>query len=90
MANVINLFEEKGRYDIEYIKNSDGKVVAISHPDWSFDIVKNENETAFVCKNTDEPFGILPSDIFNTVLMSWLLIDDPDLIDSAAYGGDDG
>ena len=43
MAKVINLFEEKGRYDIEYITNADSKVVAISHPDWIFDIVKNEN-----------------------------------------------
>ena len=45
---------------------------------------KNKSETAIVCSNTDEPFGVLDSDVFNTILLSWLLIDDPRLIDESA------
>ena len=87
MSNVIKSdFGKKGKYEIDYILNKDKKVVGVTHPLWSFDIVKNQdtgNQTAFVCKETSEPFGILDSDVFNTILMCWLLIDDPELFDQA-------
>ena len=79
-------YTEQGKFKVDYIFNADKKVIGISHPDWSFTIMRNQEnktETAIVCNNTDEPFGILDSDVFNVILMCWLLIDDPKLIDDA-------
>lgn len=87
MSNVIETEFGKATYEITYIRDENNKVVGVTHPLWSFDIVKNQEtgkQTAFVCKETSEPFGILESDVFNTVIMSWLLIDDPGLFDSAS------
>jgi len=80
-------YMEQGRFDVDYVLNADKKVIGVSCPDWPFTIMRNQDtnmETAIVCNNTDEPFGILDSDVFNTILMCWLLIDDPKLIDDAA------
>lgn len=77
---------EQGKFSVDYIMDENKNCVGVSHPDWSFTIMRSQNnksETAIVCSNTDEPFGILDSDVFNTILMSWLLIDDPKLIDEA-------
>ena len=77
---------DQGKFNVDYIFDKDNNVIGISHPEWPFVIMrdqKNKTETAIVCSNTDEPFGILDSDVFNTILMSWLLIDDPKLIDDA-------
>ena len=71
---------------VDYVLDKDKKtVLAVSHPDWNFVITRSEDNkrTAFVMKESDESFGELDSDAFNTVLMSWLLIDDPKLIDVA-------
>mgnify|MGYP003630085866 CR=1 FL=1 len=76
----------QGKFNVDYIVDKDKRVVGVSHPDWPFTIMRNQDnktETAIVCNNTDEPFGILDSDVFNTILMCWLLIDDPKLIDEA-------
>ena len=80
-------YMEQGKFNVDYVIDKDKKVVGVSHPDWPFTIMRNQDsktETAIVCNNTDEPFGILDSDVFNTILMCWLLIDDPKLIDDAA------
>ncbi len=82
-------YMEQGKFNVDYIVNADKKVIGVSHPDWPFTIMRNQDtnmETAIVCNNTDEPFGKLDSDVFNTVLLCWLLIDDPKLIDDAAQG----
>lgn len=79
-------YMDQGKFNVDYIVDKDKKVVGVSHPDWPFTIMRNQQskmETAIVCNNTDEPFGILDSDVFNTILMCWLLIDDPKLIDGA-------
>ena len=79
-------YMDQGRFNVDYILNADKKAIGVSHPDWSFTIMRNQDanmETAIVCNNTDEPFGKLDSDVFNTILMCWLLIDDPKLIDKA-------
>ena len=84
MTNIVQLNQATDSFDVEYITNDAGVVIGVSHPAWSFDIVRNQRsrkETAFVCKETSEPFGILDSDQFNTVLLSWLLIDDPSILD---------
>ena len=80
MGEVISI--EKQKYEMEYI-SEDGQVVGIRHPKWPFRIMRKDNEAAFVCEETDEPFGILDRDVFNTILMCWLLVDDPESIDRA-------
>lgn len=80
---------EEDKFKVDYGFDSEGNFASVSHPSWPFSIVRNQetgNETAFVCSDTGEPFGVLDSDAFNTVLMCWLLIDDPKLIDAAAAG----
>jgi hypothetical protein len=80
-------YMEQGKFNVCYIFNEDKKVIGVSHPDWPFTIMRNQenkSETAIVCTNTDEPFGVLDSDVFNAILMCWLSIDDPKLIDDAA------
>lgn len=83
MTDVIDLFKGKKGYEVEYILSGD-VVTGVTHPEWPFAIIKNGTQRAFVCKETDEPFGKLTKNDFNTILMCWLLVDDPDLIDSAA------
>lgn len=83
MGEIIKL-KPTGKHEVHYILNADKKVVGVTHPDWPFRIMRNQDdktETAFVCEDTNEPFGVLESDVFNTVLIAWLLIDDPKLID---------
>ena len=91
MNNIIDIKKikdiEQGKFNIDYIVDKDRWVVGVSHPDWPFTIMrnqKNKQETAIVCNTTDEPFGVIDSDVFNTILMCWLLIDDPELISDAA------
>lgn len=86
--SILNLSDEleQGKFSVDYIMDENKNCVGISHPDWPFTIMRNHHnkcETAIVCNNTDEPFGVLDSDVFNTILMSWLLIDDPKLVDEA-------
>jgi hypothetical protein len=90
MSNVINIKKIKdmgqGRFNVDYVFNSEKKCIGVTHPDWPFTIMrnqKNKSETAIVCNATDEPFGVIDSDVFNTVLMCWILIDDPKLIEEA-------
>lgn len=85
MGNVIKL-NNNGKFKVIYIMDEDKKVIGITHPDWPFRIMRNKdhkNQIALVCEETDEPFGVLDAEVFNTLLMSWLLIDDPELFDSA-------
>ena len=82
MTDVIDLFKRKKGFEVEYILNGD-VVTGVTHPDWPFAIVKNGIQRAIVCKETNEPFGKLKKDDFNALLMCWLLIDDPDLIEKA-------
>ena len=86
MGNITQI-KPSGKYEVHYIMDENKKVIGITHPEWPFRIMRNQDgktETAFVCEDSDEPFGILDSDVFNTILMSWLLIDDPKLIDDAS------
>jgi hypothetical protein len=83
--NVVE-FPVNGKYEIEYIKDAEDNIIGVSHPSWPFTIMRNQKtkrEIAFVCDDTDEPFGVLDADVFNTVLLCWLLIDDPNLIDES-------
>jgi hypothetical protein len=83
MGEVVSLEPDK-KYGCDYIMGEDGKVVAVTHPQWGFRIMRNDDRIALVCEDNDEPFGELDADVFNTILMCWLLVDDPDLIDAAA------
>tara|TARA_R110000851_G_scaffold273794_1_gene426430 strand:+ start:527 stop:829 length:303 start_codon:yes stop_codon:yes gene_type:complete len=80
--NIIDLFEGSDYHKVEYIFNGD-VITGITHSSWPFAIIKNGNQRAFVCKETNEPFGKLMKDDFNTILMCWLLIDDSELIKKA-------
>lgn len=86
MGNVVSLdtFNEDKKFEVEYILDKNNKPIGITHPDWTYTIMRNQDskkQTALVCNQTNEPFGILDSDVFNTLLMCWVLIDDPKLID---------
>ncbi len=89
MSDLIELSDHmnQGKFAVDYVFDEKGAVVGVTHPDWPFTIMRDKyskTETAIVCSNTNEPFGALDSDVFNTVLMCWLLIDDPKLIDEAS------
>ena len=86
MSNVIELKPNDDGFTVDYVFGDDGRVSAVGHPEWPFKIVRNEGEIAFVSED-GEPFGILDADKFNTVLMCWLLVDSPDLIDEAQLNG---
>jgi len=90
MGNVTELFKENavsedGKFKCDYIFDGD-KVVGVKHPDWNFRIQRNllRNEIALVSEGNDEPFGIIDADVFNTILMCWLLVDDPKMVDDTA------
>jgi hypothetical protein len=82
MDNVTNLFKGKKGFEVEYIYSGD-VITGVTHTEWPYVITKNGAQRALVCKETGEPFGKLIKDDFNTLLMCWLLIDDPQLIDQA-------
>ena len=88
MSNVTNLFNsesEDGKFKCDYIFSKD-KVVGVKHPDWNFRIQRSfaNNEIALVSEDDDTPFGVLDADVFNSILMCWLLIDDPKMVDETA------
>ena len=88
MGDLVNLNKE-ANYDVEYILDGDGSISGVTHPSWPFEIMRDQEtktETAFVCKTTGEPFGIINSDQFNTLLMCWLLVDSPEIVDGSANG----
>ena len=82
MDNIVELFN-KNKFEVEYVYSGD-KITGVTHPEWPFTIVKNGLQRALVCKETNKPFGKMMKDDFNTILMCWLLIDDPELIDTAS------
>lgn len=81
MAKVFD-FPVKGKYEIDYIFE-DEKVIAISHPKWPFRIQRKGDRIALVSDVDDQPFGEMDADVFNTILMCWLLIDAPNLMDGS-------
>jgi hypothetical protein len=83
MGSVTRL-PKTGKFDVEYGFGDDGKIVAVTHPQWPFRIMRNGERIALVCEDGDEPFGELDADVFNTIVMCWLLVDDPELITQAA------
>ena len=83
MSNIINLEDRKkqeGKYEVTYIMDENDRVVGVTHPKWPFRIQRQDNEIALVSECDDEPFGILDREVFNTILICWLLIDQPDAI----------
>lgn len=86
MSNVISLEDKKD--DVQYAVDENGKIAGVTHPKWNFIICRDKEgkKTAFVCDNadTEEIFGELDSEMFNQVLLAWLLIDQPDLVDSVS------
>lgn len=85
-SNLIPLFKSKSRFSFDYYFGEDGKVVGVSCQDWPFRIMRNGSKIALVCEDTDEPFGELDAEVFNTLLACWLMIDDIDTLRSAAKG----
>lgn len=77
----LNKPKEDEKYAVDYYKDKNGKVFAVSSPDWPFRIQRSGDEIAFVADDNDEPFGILDADVFNTILACWLLIDAPHLLE---------
>lgn len=87
MGNVIehNFTQQQEGFEVDYILTPDNEVVGISHPEWNFQITRSDDgKLAAFVTDDGEAFGELPADKFNTLLISWLLIDDPSLVDEAA------
>ena len=83
MSNVLNLNVSN---DIRYVIGDGGSIIGVSHDRWPFIIMRDKEtgqETAIVSKDTGEPFGVIDSDTFNQILLGWLLVDDPELIDAS-------
>jgi hypothetical protein len=81
MSNVVD-FKSADKFQVDYIYD-DGKIVGVKHPKWPFRIQRKDDKIALVSECDNEPFGILSADEFNAIIMAWLLIDDPELIDCA-------
>ena len=80
MSNVIEI-KKKG--EIEYI--FDGMDLAgVSHSLWDFRIMRKGPDRILESKKTGEAFGKLGSGAFNSTLLAWLLIDEPELADKLA------
>lgn len=77
---------DDGRYKVTYETNDEDGVIATGHPDWPFQIQRNleTGESAIVELSTSEPFGVLPTDVFNTVLLCHLLATDSKMMIEAA------
>ena len=85
MNNVVDLFQA-AKVGFQYLLDDDGAVYAVTHTEWPYRIHRNGDDMAIVCKDTNEPFGILQRDMFNTLLACWLKVDDPKLLDDMANG----
>lgn len=86
--SVTELFKEKPKkFGCEYLFDDNGEVRGVSHPEWPFSIRIDRytgDDVAFVCKDTGDAFGEMSKDQFNTILICWLLVIDPELIDRAS------
>ena len=85
MSNIVQI-STKEKYKVEYVFDGD-RVVAVTHPEWPFRIMRENNKIALVCEDTNEPFGELDRDTFNGVIAAWLLIDDPSWFDAVQEDG---
>tara|TARA_R110002096_G_scaffold294349_1_gene488682 strand:- start:297 stop:554 length:258 start_codon:yes stop_codon:yes gene_type:complete len=81
MNNVTDIKKAEG--DIEYIFD-EGVVIGVRHSSWKFRIMRNGGKVAFVCDETEQPFGELDGKGFNSTLLAWLLIDEPSIADKLA------
>jgi len=81
-------FPGQGRYAVDYILDEKERIVGVGHPDWPYTIKRDGDDVSFY--SDGDRFGTLPHDIFNTILICWLMIDAPHLIDSAASTKDEG
>ena len=83
MGEVIQLSaKESEKYQVDYQLDENKRVVGVTHPDWNFSISRNSSgtHTAFAMNDDTQAFGELESKQFNTVLFSWILIDQPELV----------
>ena len=83
MSDNIVEFPVKGKFEVEYVMEDD-KVIGITHPLWPFRIQRKNDKIALVSEDDDQPFGELDSEVFNTILTCWLMIDDIDGLREAA------
>ena len=90
MPKVIQMHKKKvedqgvvDKFDFAYITNDENRITGVSHSNWPFCIQRSENgrgnEIALV-SDDGEPFGALDREVFNALLVCWLLIDDPNAI----------
>ena len=78
-----NVIEIKKKGEIEYIFDQ-GVVIGVRHSSWKFRIMRSGGKVAFVCDESEQPFGELDGDVFNSTLIAWLLIDEPGMADKLA------
>ena len=85
MGDIVQL-PVKGKFDIVYVTDENDKVIGITRDDWGFRIQRNGDRIAFVSEVDDQPFGELDSEVFNTILGCWLMIDDVDTLKGCSEG----
>ena len=87
MSNVVSMgaANKKDELDVTYVMDDKDRVIGVGHQGWPFTIMRKDDEIALVCNETEEPFGICSREQFNTILMCWLLIDQPELIAEDAF-----
>jgi hypothetical protein len=86
MSNVVEHDFSEGVDDcgIQYVIDEDRNPVGVTHKDWSFSISRSDDGKEIALVSDDgEAFGVLGAEQFNHALLCWLLIDDPELVDSA-------
>lgn len=83
MGEVIQLSrQKKNKFEVEYLLDENKKPYGVTHPLWGFEILRDDSgtKTAMVMKDCGHALGELESKQFNTVLMCWLIIDQPELV----------
>lgn len=76
--------ENEIEYHIDSSKPVGRKAVGVSCSKWPFRIARDGDKVSIMCKKTGDTFGELDRDIFNRMLLSWLLVDNRELVESAS------
>ena len=80
------LFSREEECDVEYLLDGK-KIIGVSHSNWPFWVEKEGDNSSLFCKKTGERFGTMESKEFNRTLLSWLMIDDPKMVDDWSGSG---
>lgn len=78
MNNIAPLNQAIG---LKYITDEFGNT-GISHSEWNSDIMKIDGNVCMINKDTGEIVETMESNIFNSIIYFWLMLDAPELFDN--------